>query len=408
MLFTLDFGIIRKRGDLMIDHLFIKNYKAFERENLPLDKNTLFIGTNNSGKSSILEALDLFFNHNLVESYIRDPHKDVVIEVHLNDQRYRKVFSPPAFYLNFKKCIGDMYDINNIKYLYIPKQIDDADLLNRLLTINLSQNLSGEELGRTMKVFDYLDGVLGNSNFPIFKIETKYLMNINKALHLNRDDYTTLISNINHQHCILGIDHYEEHFNIEKLHHITKYTYQTLFTTKSQDIVDDYNYTVYPLYKEDIVSEITTVKQMTNKHQKTYVLVEGKYDVAWFEKAIQLLNLSNSYRVIPCGGAGNIEYIEEQLIKEGIETIIVTDGDVHSKHSLSRDIIELYADPSFVNKRFNTHFDSLNISKREFFKAIDVKDDIVKKILSSWARKHLKKDDLFVSELQDILHKKRG
>ena len=41
----------------MIDHIFIKNYKAFERINIPLNKNTLFIGTNASGKTTILRIL---------------------------------------------------------------------------------------------------------------------------------------------------------------------------------------------------------------------------------------------------------------------------------------------------------------------------------------------------------------
>ena len=90
----------------MIDHLFIKNYKAFDRQNIPLDKNTLFIGTNNSGKTTILQALNLFFNHVLERDLVRETNKDVVVEVHIDDERYRKVWSPPEYELNFKKCIG--------------------------------------------------------------------------------------------------------------------------------------------------------------------------------------------------------------------------------------------------------------------------------------------------------------
>jgi len=56
----------------MIEHIFIKNYKAFQRENIPLDKNTLLIGSNNSGKTTILEALDLFFNNVLNHHFIID------------------------------------------------------------------------------------------------------------------------------------------------------------------------------------------------------------------------------------------------------------------------------------------------------------------------------------------------
>ena len=41
--------------------------------------------------------------------------------------------------------------------------------------------------------------------------------------------------------------------------------------------------------------------------------------------------------------------------------------------------------------------------KKEFFKKFHVKDDVVKKVLSSWAKKHLKLDSPFVLELDEKL-----
>lgn len=388
----------------MIDHLFIKNYKAFDRQNIPLDKNTLLIGTNNSGKSTILQALDLFFNHVLEKDLIRETDKDVVVEVHIDDERYRKVWSPPEYELNFKKCIGNLYSINHIKYLYVPKHIKDTKLLNDIMTINLVRKFTTEELARAVKVFDYIDGIVGNTNYPLFKIETKYQMSINKELDLSNQDYTTLISNINHQYTIIAIDNYEDNFDIDEIHKITQYSYQTLFTTKTKEMVDNYDYFVQPLFKEDI-ADIETVKHLVSKRQKTYLLVEGKYDVAWFEQGLKLLELYDQYRVIPCGGSGNIEYIDKQLKKENIKTIIITDGDVQGDHSLKREVIELYADLDYINQRFSTHFNEIPRSKIKFFKRISIKDDIVKKILSSWARKKLQKDSDFVQELKQILQK---
>lgn len=388
----------------MIDHLFIKNYKAFDRQNIPLDKNTLFIGTNNSGKTTILQALDLFFNHVLDKELVRENNKDVVVEVHIDDERYRKVWSPPEYKLNFLKCIGNMFSINHIKYLYVPKRINDAKLLNDIMTINLVRKQTKEELAKAVKVFDYIDGIVGNTNYPLFKIETKYQMSINKELTLSKEDYTTLISNINHQYTIIAIDNYEDNFNINEIHKITQFSYQTLFTTKTKEMVDNYNYFVQPLFKEDI-ADIETVKNLVSKNQKTYLLVEGKYDVAWFEQGLKLLDLYAQYRVIPCGGSGNIEYIEKQLNKENIRTITITDGDVLGEHSLTRQVIEQYADLDYINKRFGTNFKEIPKSKIEFFKRIKIKDDIVKKILSSWARKKLQKDSAFVQELKIILQK---
>ena len=388
----------------MIDHLFIKNYKAFDRQNIPLDKNTLFIGTNNSGKTTILQALNLFFNHVLEKDLIREKDKDVVVEVHIDDERYRKVWSPPDYELNFNKCIGNLYAINHIKYLYVPKQINDSKFINDIMTINLARDFSSEELANAVKVFDYVDGIVGNTNYPIFKIETKYQMSICQDAPLNKENYTTMISNINHQYTIVAIDNYEENFNVDEIHKMTQYSYQTLFTTKSQEMMDQFDYFVQPLFKEDI-ADIETVKHMVSKNQKTYLLVEGKYDVAWFEQGLKLLDLYDQYRVIPCGGSGNIEYIEKQLNKENIKTMIITDGDFEGNHSLKREVIELYADLDYINKRFGVNFKEIPTSKITFFKRISIKDDIVKKILSSWARKRLEKDSAFVLELKTILQK---
>ena len=371
----------------MIDHLFIKNYKAFDRMNVPLDKNTLLIGTNASGKTSILEALDLFFNNNLNQEYIRDKEKDVVVEIHIDDNRYRKVFSSPMFEINYSKCIGDMYDVNHIKFLYIAKDINNAKLLNDIMSINLTKKLDTVELQKAVKVFDYIDGTLGNSNYPMFKVDTTFEMAVPEDLVFTKEEYTRIISNITYPYLIIGIDNFEHNFNPEGLKKFTKYTYQSLFTTNDTEIVKNYDYFVHALYKDDIVSEFDTVrKQIASNTTKRYILVEGKYDVSWFEKAIDLLGLHDAYRVIPCGGFGNIEYVDKQLRKEGFDTIIISDGDMDSKYALKREVIELYADLDYVNSRFNTRFKKMPESKITFFKAIKVKDDIVKKVLSSWAR----------------------
>lgn len=386
----------------MIDHIFIKNYRAFERENIPLDKFSLLIGSNNSGKTTVLEALNLFFNTKIQVESIRDTQKDVVIEIHINEERYRKTYSPPSYNINYNKCIGDMFDINHIKFLYIPKVIDNKELLNDILSANYTQKISPEEQGKIFKVFDYIDGLLGNSNYPLFSIKTDIKMDIKEDITFTKEQYTSMLSNIIYPYLIIGIDNVEENFDIESIRRMTKFSYQTLFTTNEKAIAREFDYCVHALYKEDIKAEFDTVLKVVNKNKK-YILVEGKYDVAWFEKALHLLDLYPQYRVIPCGGSGNIEYVNKQLVKEGFKTIVVTDGDIESKYALRRDVIELYSDVDYINNRFGTKFTNLPKGKKEFFKACKVKDDIVKKVLSSWAKKHLTKDNPFVQELNSIL-----
>ena len=186
----------------MIDHIFIKNYKAFNRKNIPLNKNTLFIGTNASGKTTILEALDLFFNDVFHHEYINDLEKDVIIEIHLNDERYRKVYKSPFYHLSYEDCIGDMFDINHIKYLYIPSIIYAPKLLNDILTINLTVKPTNIEQTKIFKVFDYLDGVVGNDHFGLFKASTKYEINVNKDLGFSKPEFTTIVSNITYPNLI--------------------------------------------------------------------------------------------------------------------------------------------------------------------------------------------------------------
>ncbi len=388
----------------MIDHLFIKNYKVFERENIPLDKNTLFIGTNASGKTTILEALDLFFNNVFHYEYVRDIEEDIVIEIHINDERYRKVYKSPNYRIEYSKCIGNMYDINHIKYLYVPKYIYAPKLLNDILSINLSVDTKNIDQTKVFKVFDYLDGKLGNNTYNFFSINTKYEMNINDDITFTRDEYTRIISNITHQYTIIGIDNFEDNFDLKALTDICEYSYQTIFTSKHKDVVTNFNYSIKALYKDDIKQELDTITKVFSKnHKKKLLLVEGKYDVAWFEKGLSLLDEFSNYRVIPCGGYGNIQYVRTQLEKEGYTTITIVDGDVSSDDSLKREVIELYADIDYINKRFNMSFKNMPRRKKEFFKKFHVKDDVVKKVLSSWAKKNLSLDSVFVQELDMLI-----
>ena len=236
----------------MIDHIFIKNYKVFERENIPLDKNTLFIGTNASGKTTILEALDLFFNNVFHFEYVRNIDEDIVIEIHVYDERYRKVYKSPEYNIDYSKCIGNMFDINHIKYLYVPKNINAPKLLNDILSINLANETNTINQGKVFRVFDYLDGKLGNNIYNLFKVNTKYEMNINDDISFTKDEYTKIISNIIYQYTIIGIDNFEDNFDLQALRDITEFSFQTIFTSKHNDVIANFDYSVKALFREDI------------------------------------------------------------------------------------------------------------------------------------------------------------
>ena len=298
-----------------------------------------------------------------------------------------------------------MYDINHIKYLYIKDSINNAKLLNDILSVNLAKKIDSEDAAKVFKVFDYIDGIVGNSNFELFQIQTKYEMKINKDLTFSKEEYSKLVSGITYPYLILGIDNCETNFESKSLKKFTEFTYQTILTTRSKQVIQGYDYFVHALYKDGVKEEFDTIKSVVSTRNRTYLLVEGKYDVAWFETGIKLLGKQLNYRVIPCGGFGNIEYVKQQLEKEGFHTLVITDGDVMNDTSLKKDIIELYGDIDYINKRFHTEFKKMPNSKRELFRAVSVKDDVVKKVLSSWSRKGLTLESEFVKELHGIITK---
>ena len=392
----------------MVEHIYIKNYKAFKKENIPLDKHTLLVGTNNSGKTTVLEALDLFFNHKMRHDFIIDHKIPVIIELQVNGKRYRKAYSPPYYHLDYAKCIGDLYDINDYAFLYLPKHINIATLLNDILTVNMTSQLNKDIQRKIFKVADYIDGVTGNTDYPFFTHHTIYQMDIKQPPEFDAMQIANCIANVTHNKTIIGIDNYEDTFSLDHLGPLRNYMFQTIFATSSETIIQNTDSFVAQLLTGDKEKDYEAMQKRVTEKPKAYILVEGKYDVSWFEKALSLLDLSNDYTVLPCGGYGNIQYVKEQLDKEGLKSIVVTDGDTLTKSSIKRDVIEMYADMDFLHNAFKVHFDTMPESKTTFFKQIDEKDDVIKHVLSKWAKAHMTKDNPFVKELNKMLSERSG
>ena len=294
-----------------------------------------------------------------------------------------------------------MLDLHQLRYLYIPNQIEFPKLLNDILSINHTKTLSPNEKRKIVKTFDYIDSILGNNNYPIFEYRQIIRMDIHNQIKFSNKDLVRIISNISHHPTILGIDNIENHFNFDTIDELGKYMVQTIYTTNNKQFISKHKHYVSALYKGNKQDDFDTIKKrLKQKSEITYLLVEGKYDVNWYETALRLLGLDEKYVVIPCGGYGNIRFVQNQLAKEGYRTKIMTDGDVPGKNALKREIVELYADPEYVNKIFHTHFSALPRKKEDFFRAIGEKDDTVKHVLSSWARKHLTLHHPFVQEVK--------
>lgn len=89
----------------MLSQVYIKNFKAFEKETINISKHNMIIGENDAGKTTILSALDIFFNtdenYKIDKSVIRNLKEDVEIGVWINDEFYKKFIR--QVHLNYRQ-----------------------------------------------------------------------------------------------------------------------------------------------------------------------------------------------------------------------------------------------------------------------------------------------------------------
>ncbi len=384
----------------MISHLFIKNYRAFTKHTVVFGNHTLLIGSHNSGKTTVLSALDVFFNHTLERAHIRNKRKDVVIEINIDNVRYRKVFSPPNYVFNSHKAIGDFRNLKHLRYLYFPEQPNPYEHF-----INQCDN--SKRTAPTQQTPQ--DNALFFSNKHPYYQTTKSYINYRLKQPLSKPEQRNYqveyLESLALENIIIGSDRVSNTFPFKRFTEIIPKTYQTIISSNQKHVLNNFNHHIEPLYKSHIKDEIETITGTVSKnYRKTFILVEGKYDVPWFEKALMLLHKIEKYRVLPCGGHGNIQFVKNQLQKADYKTITITDGDLPNiGYRLQREIIEMYADISLLNQSFNANLNSMPETKKAFFKAIPQRDDIIKQVLASWARNHLTLDNPFVQEIKSIL-----
>ncbi len=388
----------------MIAHVFIKNYKAFKRETIMLGDHTLFLGTHNSGKTTVLDALNAFFNHRVERDYVRNKRNDVVIECFIDNQRFRKVFSPPHFTFNAHKSIGDFRHINHLHYVYIPFPPAPFEaIFNQVLATTQSipePQILDDAFKAFPLFFEHMTPAYQRTHTPnALRLKQPLSRKEQKLWHEELLNYVPL------EHVILAIDHVEQAYPDKTLQTLIDKTWQSFITTRKKQIVDVFPYHTVPLFKSSVKKEVDTITESVSKQfRKTFILVEGKYDVPWFEQALNVLEKDAKYRVLPCGGYGNIQFVERQLKKANFNTIVITDGDASVRgYKLTRDIIELYAEVETLNRLFQTDFSTVPKSKHALFRAIRQKDDVVKQLLANWARSALSREHAFTHELAAIL-----
>ena len=139
----------------MLSQIYIKNFKAFDKETIELSKHNIIIGENDSGKTTILMALDIFFNmgetDKIDKSLIRNPEKNVEIGVWYNDSFYKKIYSPGTFKIS--SVMGDLSNLSKIKFIYIPvMNYDPKHLIVQLASAMVINDTEPEILAKLKKI----------------------------------------------------------------------------------------------------------------------------------------------------------------------------------------------------------------------------------------------------------------
>lgn len=423
----------------MLINVYIKNFKAYEKETISLNKHNVLIGENDAGKSSILQALNYFFNHEKIDpKYVRDINENVEIGVLTENYEFiKKIYSGKTFRMT--ECVGDLNCISNLKYIYIsPNTLDIKKLISDLAVARTLSLLPEEMLYKFNELCRVgLDRVINSIDLSLLvvgggtSISGTHNIKIDSAIKYDitssgiplegrgsgyqKNLTYSLLTGSHYDNVIIGIDEIENSMslkNIKDLLHIIKTKFcQTLITTHSTQVVKSVNdYDILPIYNDSGISTITEFYENLNggTEGSIFVLVEGKTDVPWIKNILGLINDGNSYIVLPCGGHTNIESVKQVLSSKGYVCKVIKDGDSgDTQYSISKECIELYITLEAYNSIFNKNNTILPQTKREFFDSLTNEfrnEDSIKSIISKNVDSFLTHDNDLLEEVRSILN----
>lgn len=420
----------------MIESIFIKNFKKFDRKTIKIDQHNIFVGENDSGKSTILQALDIFFNQEKIDKvYVKSQGDPVEIGIRYNGNMYKKTYSTASYKLT--NSSGNIDDLSNIKYIYIPTGKYDVTEMIQQLSIakvleNTSQELINELKGISQESINQVisgvdrDLIVLNNETTSLVGKEKFSYNSSLKFGIESDGiaveargsgfqknllYALLIGN-QYNNVVLGIDEIENSFSINNAKNMISKLHerigQTLITTHSTQVLNARNNAnIYPLFSENNTSLIQLLESLDNTENKDYILVEGPYDLNWIKTSINLLGKSNDYIVLPSGECGNINHLCKELESYNKKCYLIKDGDTNEEKSLSKECIELYAPLEAINEILDLDLNHVPVTKNEFFDATTIEgvrnSDTVKDKISKNINNYLTVDNPLISEIENLI-----
>lgn len=422
----------------MLTQIYIKNFKAFEKKTINISKHNMIIGENDAGKTSLLMALDIFFNkdenYKIEKAFIRDTKEDVEIGIWFDDKFYKKIYSPATFKLSSVE--GDLNDLSLIKYIYIPimnydpKKLitqlaasvainnTDVDLLNKLKQISqVSVESVINTVDNDLLVIDKTKtNIVGKEQFKYenaikFDVSSDGIPIESRGSGFQKNLMYALLVGAEYSNVILAIDEIENSLSVNNCNNlivsIQKNINQTLITTHSKEMLKIMgDASIVPIYNGNYKTLSLLISSLDDYDNKTFLLVEGKYDLPWYKKVINILGKYNEYILLPSGGSSDADHLKEALVEEGKKCIIIKDGDTDYVSSLEKDCIELYVPLWYYKQVFNLNVDSVPDNKKDFFdmaKSSGISEDGVKKILANHVDDFLDEHNPLVEELSNLL-----
>ena len=424
----------------MLSQIYIKNFKAFDKETIELSKHNIIIGENDSGKTTILMALDIFFNmgenDKIDKSLIRNPKETVEIGIWYNDSFCKKTYSPSTFKMS--SVTGDFTNLSKIKFIYIPiMNYDPKHLIVQLASAMAINDTESQILSELKKISqNSIDKVIRSIDTDLlvidadktiingkeqFKYESALKFSVtsdgipieSRGSGFQKNLMYALLIGAEYNNVILAIDEIENSLSVNHcnnfMYNIQQNINQTLVTTHSKEMLKVKGVAdIIPIYNGKYKTIRDLISSLDEYDDKIFLLVEGKYDIPWFKKTLEIIGRSNEFILLPSGGCADSEHLKKALEEEGKTCFIIKDGDANFQFSLKKECIELYVPLYFYNKIFQLNADFVPDNKTDFFNSTiseSRNENGVKKLLSNHVEEFLDMDNPLIEEVSNLLSK---
>ena len=146
---TLQRSFLFRKNMKKINYIIIKDFQIWEYVRLELDDFNVIKGSSNSGKSSLIRAINMVLNNDWHKSWLRQGEKDSIVEVYFTDGTSIKRIRGSQNYVEIKNDkdqsnkwsgFGNNYPEEVVKFLNIGEencsyQFDQHFFLNRIIIL---------------------------------------------------------------------------------------------------------------------------------------------------------------------------------------------------------------------------------------------------------------------------------